>query len=167
MYTHHDLHHILAIAMDAAILTTTIIGYSYLHGVAYEKLEHNVKNESYMINATVNTNSITSHSRHIISSHHITYHVTMISTYNLLCRYLGTSRTDRYLFIVLEYVTGGSISGMIAQFGAFSEKLVRYVCMHACACILMYACMYLSMYSMYVYVYMYVCLHLSMYQCMM
>jgi len=141
-----------------------------------------------MINATVNTNSITSHSRHIIYSHHITYHVTMISTYNLLCRYLGTSRTDRYLFIVLEYVTGGSISGMIAQFGAFSEKLVRYVCvcmyicmyvcMHVHVCmyvcmyvfiyVCMYACMYLSMYvCMYVYVYMYECLHLSMYQCMM
>lgn len=36
MYTHHDLHHVLAIAMDAATLTTTIIGYSHLHGVAYE-----------------------------------------------------------------------------------------------------------------------------------
>jgi hypothetical protein len=42
-----------------------------------------------------------------------------------IVRYLGTSRSDRYLFIVLEYVTGGSIAGMLSQFGVFSENLVR------------------------------------------
>jgi hypothetical protein len=42
-----------------------------------------------------------------------------------IVRYLGTSRSDRYLFIVLEYVTGGSIAGMLSQFGVFSENLVK------------------------------------------
>lgn len=38
---------------------------------------------------------------------------------------MGTSKTDRYLYIILEYVTGGSIAGMITQFGPFSEKLIK------------------------------------------
>ena len=40
-------------------------------------------------------------------------------------RYMGTSKTDRYLYIILEYVTGGSIAGMITQFGPFTEKLIK------------------------------------------
>jgi serine/threonine protein kinase len=43
----------------------------------------------------------------------------------LFNRYMGTSKTERYLYIVLEYVTGGSIAGMISQFGAFTEKLIK------------------------------------------
>jgi hypothetical protein len=42
-----------------------------------------------------------------------------------IVRYLGTSVSDRYLFIIMEYVPGGSISSMLNQFGAFSESLVR------------------------------------------
>jgi hypothetical protein len=42
-----------------------------------------------------------------------------------IVRYLGTSVSDRYLFIIMEYVPGGSISSMLSQFGAFSEPLVR------------------------------------------
>ena len=42
-------------------------------------------------------------------------------------RYMGTTRSDRYLYIILEYITGGSIASMISQFGAFSDTLIRYV----------------------------------------
>lgn len=42
-----------------------------------------------------------------------------------IVRYLGTSISERYLFIILEYVPGGSISGMLNQFGSFSEPLIR------------------------------------------
>lgn len=41
-------------------------------------------------------------------------------------RYLGTTQSDRYLFILLEYVPGGSIAKMLEQFGAFSEDLLRF-----------------------------------------
>lgn len=42
-----------------------------------------------------------------------------------IVNYLGTTITDRHLFILLEYVPGGSIAGMLSQFGAFSEDLIR------------------------------------------
>lgn len=42
-----------------------------------------------------------------------------------IVRYLGTARSERYLFIVLEYVSGGSIANMLQQFGSFEEKLTR------------------------------------------
>lgn len=42
-----------------------------------------------------------------------------------IVRYLGTARSERYLFIVLEYVPGGSIANMLQQFGSFEEKLTR------------------------------------------
>jgi mitogen-activated protein kinase kinase kinase len=44
---------------------------------------------------------------------------------NLLTRYLGTAQTDRNLFIILEFVPGGSIASMLTQFGAFSEVLIK------------------------------------------
>lgn len=49
----------------------------------------------------------------------------MLIFYSLF-RYLGTSVSERYLFIIMEYVPGGSIAGMLSQFGAFSEPLIRY-----------------------------------------
>ena len=42
-----------------------------------------------------------------------------------IVRYLGTARSERYLFIVIEYVSGGSIANMLQQFGSFEEKLTR------------------------------------------
>ena len=42
-----------------------------------------------------------------------------------IVRYLGTDRTDKNLYILLEYVPGGSIEQMLNQFGAFSEDMVR------------------------------------------
>ncbi len=42
-----------------------------------------------------------------------------------IVRYLDTAISDRYLFIIMEYVTGGSIAGMLAQYGAFAEPLIR------------------------------------------
>lgn len=42
-----------------------------------------------------------------------------------IVNYLGTTITDRHLFILLEYVPGGSISDMLTQFGPFSEDLIR------------------------------------------
>ena len=41
-----------------------------------------------------------------------------------IVRYLGTAQSDKYLFIILEYVPGGSIQSMLHQFGAFSESLI-------------------------------------------
>ena len=43
------------------------------------------------------------------------------------CRYLGTAISDRYLFIMLEYIPGGSIASMLAKFRAFSELLINFV----------------------------------------
>jgi mitogen-activated protein kinase kinase kinase len=46
-----------------------------------------------------------------------------------IVRYLGTAQSDKYLFIILEYVPGGSIQSMLHQFGAFSESLIcRFSC---------------------------------------
>ena len=47
-----------------------------------------------------------------------------------IVRYLGTARSDRFLFIVLEYVSGGSIANMLQQFGPFIEKLIRRFTLH-------------------------------------
>ncbi len=47
-----------------------------------------------------------------------------------IVRYHGTTQTDRYFFIILEYISGGSIAGMISQFGAFTESLVRRFTYH-------------------------------------
>lgn len=44
-----------------------------------------------------------------------------------IVRYLGTAQSERFLFIVLEYVSGGSIAHMLKQFGPFAEKLIRFV----------------------------------------
>ena len=41
-----------------------------------------------------------------------------------LYRYLGTAQSEKFLFIILEYVPGGSIQNMLAQFGVFSESLI-------------------------------------------
>ena len=38
-------------------------------------------------------------------------------------RYLGTEKSDACLCIFLEYVPGGSIASMLAQFGVFGEQL--------------------------------------------
>ena len=61
-----------------------------------------------------------------------------------MCRYMGTSKSERYLYIILEYVTGGSIAGMIAQFGAFNEKLIKYVLYVTLTYLMGYECMILS-----------------------
>eukprot|EP01031_Cornospumella_fuschlensis_P025474 gene25474-30756_t len=44
--------------------------------------------------------------------------------------YLGTDKTDRYLYILLEYVTGGSVCCMLKQFGPFSETLLKRFSCH-------------------------------------
>lgn len=43
---------------------------------------------------------------------------------------MGTTKTERYLFIIMEYVTGGSIASMLKQFGPFSENLMRKFAFH-------------------------------------
>lgn len=45
-------------------------------------------------------------------------------------RYIGTDVSDRFLFILLEYVPGGSMAVMLTQFGAFSDALVRRFSLH-------------------------------------
>lgn len=42
-----------------------------------------------------------------------------------IVRYFGTDRTDRNLFILMEFVPGGSIEHMLSQFGGFSGDLLR------------------------------------------
>lgn len=42
-----------------------------------------------------------------------------------IVRYLGTTKTDRYLYIILEFVTGGSIASMLKQYGSFTENLIK------------------------------------------
>lgn len=42
-----------------------------------------------------------------------------------IVRYVGTGRGERHLYIFLEYVSGGSIASMLAQFGVFHEDLLK------------------------------------------
>lgn len=42
-----------------------------------------------------------------------------------IVRYIGTSVTERYLQIILEYVPGGSVAGMLQQFGPCSDSLIK------------------------------------------
>lgn len=42
-----------------------------------------------------------------------------------IVRYKGSHRTDKYFYIFMEYVPGGSIASMLKQFDAFSEDLIR------------------------------------------
>ena len=48
----------------------------------------------------------------------------LFSSLTPLYRYLGTAQSEKFLFIILEYVPGGSIQNMLAQFGVFSESLI-------------------------------------------
>src|SRR3546814_5821881 len=45
--------------------------------------------------------------------------------YPHMVRYLDTDMSDRYLYILLEYVPGGSIASLLSTFGPFSEDLTR------------------------------------------
>jgi mitogen-activated protein kinase kinase kinase len=47
-----------------------------------------------------------------------------------IVRYFGTDRTDKNLFILLEFVSGGSIEQMLKQFGAFSEDMLKRYAHH-------------------------------------
>lgn len=63
----------------------------------------------------------------ILLGKRLALHVYQISLMSLISfRYLGAARSNRYLFIILEYISGGSIASMLQQFGAFSESLIRY-----------------------------------------
>lgn len=42
-----------------------------------------------------------------------------------IVRYLGTKRDSQHLMIFMEYVAGGSISGLIQKYGKFNETLIR------------------------------------------
>jgi hypothetical protein len=33
--------------------------------------------------------------------------------------------SERYLYIILEFVTGGSIASRISQFGPFNENIIK------------------------------------------
>lgn len=52
-------------------------------------------------------------------------HVMWSLNHENIVRYVGTTRTPQNLFILLEYITGGSIETMIKSFGSFSENLIR------------------------------------------
>ncbi len=42
-----------------------------------------------------------------------------------IVRYLGTAHGPHHLYIFMEYVPGGSIASMLAQYGAFGQALIR------------------------------------------
>ena len=42
-----------------------------------------------------------------------------------IVRYIATCKSDRFLYILLEYVTGGSIARILKQFGPIDEELLR------------------------------------------
>ena len=42
-----------------------------------------------------------------------------------IVRYLGTDKTGKILNIFLEYVPGGSIASLLANFGSFKEPVVK------------------------------------------
>ena len=48
----------------------------------------------------------------------------LISVLGLMIRYLGTSKTERYLYILLEYVAGGSLANMLKS-GPLPEPLIQ------------------------------------------
>jgi len=47
-----------------------------------------------------------------------------------IVRYIGTDLSDRFLFILLEFVPGGSVASMLQQFGPFSDTLIRRFSLH-------------------------------------
>ncbi|OUM55568.1 hypothetical protein BVG19_g5133 [[Candida] boidinii] len=42
-----------------------------------------------------------------------------------IVRYLGSSSDDKFLYIFLEYIPGGSVSSMLNTYGPFEEPLIR------------------------------------------
>jgi len=50
--------------------------------------------------------------------------------YVSICRYIGTSRSATYLYIILEYITGGSIASVLKEFGPCDEELIRKYTYH-------------------------------------
>lgn len=50
--------------------------------------------------------------------------------YMYIYRYIGTSRTSSRLYILLEYITGGSISRILKEHGPFNEELIRKYTYH-------------------------------------
>jgi len=51
--------------------------------------------------------------------------IVLCCTVDIYCRYIGTSISPQYLYILLEYVTGGSIAKILKQFGPIDEELLR------------------------------------------
>ena len=42
-----------------------------------------------------------------------------------IVRYLGTQRTQEYLYIFLEYIAGGSIASLLQKYGKLNENLIK------------------------------------------
>ncbi|GMF82530.1 unnamed protein product [[Candida] boidinii] len=42
-----------------------------------------------------------------------------------IVRYLGSSSDDKFLYIFLEYIPGGSVSSMLNTYGPFEEPLIQ------------------------------------------
>ncbi len=53
--------------------------------------------------------------------------ITLLSqlSHKNIVRYFNTDRTSKYLYIFLEYVSGGSIASLLKTFGKFEDSVVR------------------------------------------
>lgn len=49
-----------------------------------------------------------------------------------IVRYIGTDRTPRFFYILMEYVPGGTIASMLSQFGILNEDLIRLYIRQIC-----------------------------------
>eukprot|EP01083_Nonionella_stella_P047962 128454_1 len=47
-----------------------------------------------------------------------------------IVKYIGTQRDDKNLYILLEYVSGGSIASLLKTFGSFDESVVKIYTKH-------------------------------------
>ena len=58
---------------------------------------------------------------------YLPYQVELLSQLNHpnIVKYVGTLRQSKRLFIFLEYVPGGSISGLLTRFGPLNESVIR------------------------------------------
>ena len=61
-----------------------------------------------------------------------------------IVRYIGSETTDQHLNIFLEYVPGGSVLQLLAEYGRFDEGLVRTFTRQVCSFSTSSSCLHCS-----------------------